>query len=252
MNRSYIPLVFCLIFTNLAFGQESSFSNYIELRTYVLHPGKQDAALNHFETHYLESQEQYGMRIWGQFKDLGNDRHFVWVRGFESMDNRASALLGFYTSELWQTTSQPILDMMAERATNVHFMEAVDQQSHFPAIAERQNMPVSHMGILAVQLYAAGSHPEEVISTIKENLIPSTRPSGGFSLGLFRTSKETNNFPALKIIEDADVIAWFTSFPAEKDFQVFQSHDKSGLKPFRVIVLEPGKHSRLFHRKSKD
>ena len=66
-----------------------SHSSYLELRIYKSLEGQRDRFLSYFEEHYLESQEATGMRIWGQFHDLGTPSQFVWLRGYRDMESRA-------------------------------------------------------------------------------------------------------------------------------------------------------------------
>ncbi len=42
----------------------------VELRQYTLHPGKRDVLIDLFDREFLETQEEVGMRIIGQFRDL--------------------------------------------------------------------------------------------------------------------------------------------------------------------------------------
>src|SRR5881394_3083340 len=68
----------------------------IELRQYTLHPGQRDVLIDLFDREFVESQEALGMKIIGQFWDLGNPNRFVWLRGFRDMPSRAQTLKDFY------------------------------------------------------------------------------------------------------------------------------------------------------------
>src|SRR5438132_11136958 len=68
----------------------------IELRQYTLHPGKRDVLIDLFDREFVESQEELGMKVIGQFRDLDNPDRFVWLRGFRDMPSRAQALEVFY------------------------------------------------------------------------------------------------------------------------------------------------------------
>ena len=76
-------------------------SPVVELRQYTLHPGKRDALIDVFERHLVESQEETGMNIIGQFRDLDRPDHFVWMRGFDDMEARRQALETFYNGPVW-------------------------------------------------------------------------------------------------------------------------------------------------------
>ena len=44
----------------------------LELRQYTLHTGRRDVLIDIFDRNFVESQEEQGMRIIGQFRDLDN------------------------------------------------------------------------------------------------------------------------------------------------------------------------------------
>ena len=74
----------------------------LELRQYTLHPGKRDVLIDLFDREFIEPQEAVGMRVVGQFRDLGNPDRFVWIRGFSDMDSRREALGAFYGGPVWK------------------------------------------------------------------------------------------------------------------------------------------------------
>jgi hypothetical protein len=73
-----------------------------ELRQYVLHPGARDILVQVFEDHFIEGQEQVGIRIGGIYLDEGDPDRFVWFRGFTDLDQRLDALKSFYFGPIWK------------------------------------------------------------------------------------------------------------------------------------------------------
>jgi hypothetical protein len=57
----------------------------MDLRQYTLYPGTRDAFVELFDRQFVETQEAVGMRIIGQFRDIGDPNRFVWMRGFQDM-----------------------------------------------------------------------------------------------------------------------------------------------------------------------
>ena len=76
-------------------------SPVVELRQYTLKPGKRDTLIDIFDTHLIEGQEDAGMTIIGQFRDLDRPDMFVWMRGFDGMEARKDALTAFYEGPVW-------------------------------------------------------------------------------------------------------------------------------------------------------
>ncbi|MBM7785870.1 NIPSNAP family protein [Tenggerimyces flavus] len=76
----------------------------VELRQYTLKAGQRDVLVDIFDTHFVESQEELGMRVLGQFYDLDDPDRFVWIRGCRSMAARREGLEAFYRhSVAWKT-----------------------------------------------------------------------------------------------------------------------------------------------------
>src|SRR5207253_10536923 len=73
----------------------------VELRQYILHPGKRDVLIDLFDREFIETQEALGIKIIGQFRDLDHPDRFVWLRGFGDMTSRAKALTDFYGGAVW-------------------------------------------------------------------------------------------------------------------------------------------------------
>jgi hypothetical protein len=74
----------------------------VELRQYTLHPGKRDVLIDLFDRKFVETQEEVGIKIIGQFQDLDHQDRFVWLRGFRDMTARAKALNDFYSGPVWK------------------------------------------------------------------------------------------------------------------------------------------------------
>ena len=61
----------------------------VELRRYVMKPGRRDDLIAVFEKHFIEGQEKHDMRILGTFADRQEPDRFVWIRGFPGMEARS-------------------------------------------------------------------------------------------------------------------------------------------------------------------
>jgi hypothetical protein len=73
----------------------------VELRRYRMQPRARDAFLTLFERTFLEPLEAAGMQVLGQFRDLHDEDHCLWLRGFADMATRKRSLEAFYNSPLW-------------------------------------------------------------------------------------------------------------------------------------------------------
>jgi hypothetical protein len=232
-------------------AQATDLSNYVELRIYPVQEGRQERFLEFFEEHYLESQEVLGMRIWGQFLDLENAGHFVWLRGYDNMDERLSGLQKFYTSPLWFETGGEAVSMLAGRARHVHFLEPVTPEDAFAANTMRPLLasedPLAEArGVLVAAVFLAEGEAEPLAEIVRSAIVPAFAAAGGARLGLFQSSLESNNFPMLPFIEDETVVVLFASFDSRERFASVVL-PAEGPEAFETFVLEPGRRSRLRH-----
>jgi hypothetical protein len=83
-------------------GLRFAAAEVVELRQYTLHPGTRDTLVRVFEDHFIEGQEQVGIRLGGIFLDENDPDRFVWFRGFTDLEQRVAALQSFYFGPIWE------------------------------------------------------------------------------------------------------------------------------------------------------
>ena len=74
----------------------------IELRRYLLQPGRRDDLVTLFEREFIETQEALGLQVLGVFTEPAAPDQFVWLRGFAGMAQRLHGLQAFYGGPVWQ------------------------------------------------------------------------------------------------------------------------------------------------------
>src|SRR4029453_8611733 len=101
MHRAWIPFALAFAMQTNPTAAHADCCAVIELRQYTLQPGQRETLVDLFERHFIESQEDAGMTLVGQFRDRGRDDRFVWIRGFPNMQLRHQALERFYGGPVW-------------------------------------------------------------------------------------------------------------------------------------------------------
>jgi NIPSNAP len=76
---------------------------FFELRQYRLRPGQRDAWLKIMEEEIVPFQVSKGMVISGMFFGEEDKDLFVWLRRFESEEERERLYEAVYQSEAWKT-----------------------------------------------------------------------------------------------------------------------------------------------------
>lgn len=191
-------------------------SPIIDLRQYTLYPGTRDRFIELFDREFVETQEAVGMRIIGQFRDLGDPNRFVWMRGFRDMSARGEALTSFYMgSEAWRRFGE------IARADMIDSTDALLLHPIFPDAAFALPEAVDRPAIdapLAPGLIVATIHslPKMIDDAVLEffggTVLPRIARAHGRLLGAFATEYSSNNFPRLPLREDENVFISFLGF----------------------------------------
>lgn len=199
----------------------------LELRQYNLVPGKREEMIQLFDAYFIESQEETGMLVVGQFRDTQNPDHFVWVRGFKDMESREKALNQFYfESNAWKEHKTAANTTMVD-VNNVLLLRPARQASGFqlseierPAL----NHPVNSERLIVATIYYFDKDflIEEFVGAFEKHLIPAIQQSGIVLISYLVTEHSKNTFPRLPVREDANVFIWWTSFNNREEYNAFR------------------------------
>ena len=88
---------------------------FFELRQYKTKPGKRDEWVKVMETEVIPFQASLGMVIVGSFVAEEDDDLYVWIRRFESEEQRKEQYKAVYLSEQWQNDMAPKVDELLEK-----------------------------------------------------------------------------------------------------------------------------------------
>ena len=163
----------------------------VEFRRYLLRPGRRDVLIELFEREFIESQEVEGACLLGLFREEGADDHFVWIRGFRTMEERLAMLQTFYTGPVWRRHSAAANATMIS-VDDVLLLRPTELHDRVPPDGSRPPVEV------AVSDVRGRSDAER--AAIGASAAPGFRP-----LARFETLQVENDFPGLPV-RDADVV----------------------------------------------
>jgi quinol monooxygenase YgiN len=149
----------------------------VELRQYTLHPGARDTLVELFDREFVTGQEEAGIRVLGQFRDLDDPDRFVWLRGFPSMAARKEALERFYGGPVWKAHRE---------AANATMVDVSD------VLLLRPVGPCDPSGTSPVVYGFVGAPPVVAVAAIATLV----------------TEPAENTFPALPVRAGEDVFVW--------------------------------------------
>ena len=88
---------------------------FFELRQYRMRPGKREAWVKYMEEQIITFQVSKGMVIVGSFVGQEEEDLYVWIRRFESEEERQRQYAAVYESEHWRNVIAPQVPMMIDR-----------------------------------------------------------------------------------------------------------------------------------------
>ncbi|MBN9218437.1 MAG: NIPSNAP family protein [Mesorhizobium sp.] len=196
-------------------------SPILELRQYTLKPGKRETLIDLFDANFIEGQEDAGMTIIGQFRDLDRPDMFVWLRGFDSMEARKDALSAFYDGPIWRAhrdaANATMIDsddvlLLRPAWPNAGFNLSGAQRADLNAGKKPiQNKPMA--GILVIQIHHL--KPGAVAgfaSRYNGEAKPLMAMYGARPLAALVTEHAENSFPRLPVRSGENVFVSVTAF----------------------------------------
>ena len=88
---------------------------FYELRQYKVLPGKMDAWVKVMEEEIIPFQVSKGMVITASYRGETDESVYVWVRRFESEEQRVQLYKDVYQSDIWKTKIDPRVPEFLDR-----------------------------------------------------------------------------------------------------------------------------------------
>ncbi|MGN9793235.1 NIPSNAP family protein [Streptomyces sp. OZ13] len=188
----------------------------IELRRYTLRPGRRDELIELFDREFVETQEETGMAVLGQFRDLDDPDRFVWLRGFRDMAARHRALTAFYGGPVWAEHGPRANATMVD-SDDVHLLRPLSPGTGFTVPSSRRppaGAPAPDRFVTAtVRFFPPGT--EDGIALVRDGLLPVLHETGPAPLAVLTTETAPNTFARLPVHTGTNVVAVFSSYPDE-------------------------------------
>ena len=228
-------------------------ADVVELRQYTLKPGCRENLIEIFDRHFVEGQEETGMAILGQFRDLRRPERFVWLRGFPDMEERHRSLERFYGGPVWAEHRD------AANATMLEFDDVFllkPARSGKGVAADPAQRPAPG-GSSPGSLVLAGIHlllqpaDEAVLRIFERQVFPGLAAQGVDLLGFYVTEHAKNTY-RLPVREGENAVVWLGRLPEERPGVGAEIAARAGTAlsgrlaaPSTVLELAPTRRSLL-------
>ena len=92
---------------------------FFELRQYRTLPGKREAWVKYMEEVIIPFQISKGMVVAGSFVGEQEDDLYVWIRRFDSEEQRVALYEAVYETDVWKNEIAPKVGEMLDRSRTV-------------------------------------------------------------------------------------------------------------------------------------
>jgi hypothetical protein len=181
-----------------------------EFRRYVVKAGEREHFAQLFEAYFPEAFEQVGAIAVGQGLERGNPNGFTWLRGFHSIEERASANAGFYYGPVWREHKKQANDLLVDN-DNVLLLEPLsfERQPTILGAVDPVREPAGAQGVIVAQVFAVKANGVEALARAAESTFARYRATPGVrEAGVLVTLDVENNYPSLKIRTDGPYLVW--------------------------------------------
>ncbi|MFD9030943.1 NIPSNAP family protein [Streptomyces sp. NPDC059567] len=188
----------------------------IELRQYTLRPGRRDELVELFDRAFVETQEETGMTVLGQFRDLDDPDRFLWLRGFRDMTVRHRALTAFYGGPVWAEQGPQANATMidSDDVLLLRPLSAASGLSVSPTERPRVGAPAPDRFVSATVWSFPPGRPDGT-ALIRDGLVPVLHTTGPAPLAVLTTETAHNTFSGLPVRTGENVTAVITAYPDE-------------------------------------
>jgi len=187
----------------------------VELRHYTLRPGKRETLIALFDREFIETQEEVGIQLIAQFRDIDRPDVFTWLRGFPDMQSRAKALAAFYDGPTWRANRDAANDTMID-SDNVLLLRPARPASGFLVdAADRPSVDATAIppGLFVATIYEVkASASKDFADVFDRTVLPELTARGAAPVAQFETEPAANNFPRLPVREGGHFFVWFARF----------------------------------------
>ncbi|MGF6883861.1 quinol monooxygenase YgiN [Nocardia sp. GAS34] len=204
--------------------------NVFELRQYTVHPGQRDVLIDLFDREFVETQEEAGIRVIGQFRDEDDPDRFVWIRGFPDMNARREALTAFYIhGAAWRTHRSAAGATMLD-TDNVLLLRPARSESGFTLSSARPALDADTLpnSRVTLTIYHPAISGEDFAAFFEQHVKPMMAETAAPPVAYLSTEPAPNTYPALPVRTDENVFVWLAVF-ADSDHR--RDHERQLSQP---------------------
>ncbi len=203
----------------------------IELRNYLLKPGSTNSFNTYFSNHFVQPMREMGVEILGKFNLENKTNRFIWIRGYESMQQRKKFLPDFYLkSAVWKKYKKGANELI-RNSDHVYLLRPL-QIGHTIEDTNtgiNSNIFFNDKNFVVIDLYIANTRLHELITFYNNNYFPILQ-SLGMQTTLWVSEMAENDFPQLPVFQNKDLLATISFYQNESEYKSLKKQIKMEIK----------------------
>lgn len=193
----------------------------LELRNYLVKPGRRDEFINLFEKNFVQSQNILGGYILGQYRVKGAENNFLWIRGFPDMPARYKYLNDFYYgSPAWKQHKSEANSMLLNN-DNVYLLKPLNLKDgpNDAAPSFNTNWFGQQKGVAVIDLYTSNTKRDKLIEFVKKKYLTILNDSKIEHTSFWTSETTPNDFTGLPVFQDKNLLVQITFYKSESDYK---------------------------------
>lgn len=215
--QSLLMVFTCCIVSCSVFSQSASNDDLIiksiELRNYTLLENMRDKFSSYMDRIIIPRQGELGGYLMNAFSLNQASDHYVWIRGFASMQSRSKFMKDFYYSDYWKQNAAECNSMLMD-SYDVHLLKpllikgtAVDTTSGIKLGTLKEPD-----GITVATYYVTKDKRKELINLMATGQLNILKKAGGNVLALLISETQENDYTRQHVYQDPNLLVVLTHF----------------------------------------
>jgi len=212
----FLVFAFCIV-AFAAFSQSPSNDELIiksiELRNYTLLENMRDKFSSYMDRIIIPRQGELGGYLMNAFSLNQANDHYVWIRGFASMQSRSKFMKDFYYSDYWKQNAAECNSMLMD-SYDVHLLKPL--QIKGTSVDSTSGIKLGTLkksdGITVATYYVTKGKRKELINLMANGQLDIVKKAGGDVLALLICETQENDYTRQHVYQDSNLLVVLTHY----------------------------------------
>lgn len=209
-------IIFC-VFSFSSWSQSGANNDLmiksIELRNYTLLEGMRDKFSSYMDRIIIPRQGELGGYLMNAFSLNQANDHYVWIRGFASMQSRSKFMKDFYYSDYWKQNAAECNSMLVD-SYDVHLLKPLilKGQAIDTTTGIRLGTLKKPEGVTIATYYVTKNKRKDLIKIMSDGYLDVLKKSGAEVLTLLISETQENDYTRQHVYQDPNLLVVLTHF----------------------------------------